>query len=303
MHMVVLVLEKCPPRLKGSISLWLFETARGVWVGDVSERVRQGIWEHCVAECGDGRCVMVWTASDVEQGFRFATFNARWDIVDLDGLLLASRPTPARIGEMRREARSEEARRDGSSVPDTDDVATRVPGEPARYVVLDLETTGLDPLRDAIVEIGAVQFSDGAEANVFSAIVNPGRSVPEDVTALTGITDEDVVGGLDLREALDLLLDFIGDDVLVVHNVGFDMAFLSSACRACGVQVPSNRCMDTLMLARKTLPKSAGKSLKQLVERFDVSVDRLHRAVDDCRATREVYVRLLTLQSAKKRRL
>ncbi len=78
------------------------------------------------------------------------------------------------------------------------------------YVALDLETTGLDPERDAIIEIGAVRFKDGRELDVFSTFVNPGRSIPPYITELTGIRTSDVADAPSLREALAVVQRFVG---------------------------------------------------------------------------------------------
>ncbi len=95
------------------------------------------------------------------------------------------------------------------------------------YVAIDIETTGLEPLHDRVTEIGAVRITAAGEiVSEFETLVNPGRPIPPFVQSLTGITDELVRDAPTVTEAGARLLQFAGSDVLIGHNVGFDLAFL-----------------------------------------------------------------------------
>ncbi len=94
------------------------------------------------------------------------------------------------------------------------------------YVCLDIETTGLDPTQDAIIEIGAVRVDQSRVLEHFSTFVNPGRKLPPFITELTGIRDSDLVGAISPQEAARRLADFCGPRSLIGHNVGFDLGFL-----------------------------------------------------------------------------
>src|SRR3970282_2187547 len=93
-------------------------------------------------------------------------------------------------------------------------------------VALELETTGLDPTRDAIIEIGAVRFRDDRIEEEWSQLVNPGRPLPRFITQLTGITDEMLAEAPRLQEVLEPIRAFVGDHPIVGHAVGFDLSFL-----------------------------------------------------------------------------
>ena len=94
------------------------------------------------------------------------------------------------------------------------------------YTVLDLEMTGLAPKRDKVIEIGAVRVRNGEIADTYGTLVRPGMSIPETVVQLTGITDEMAALGKEENVAMQELLQFIGDDILVGHNLIFDYSFL-----------------------------------------------------------------------------
>src|SRR5512134_3777992 len=94
------------------------------------------------------------------------------------------------------------------------------------FVALDLETTGLDPDRDTILEIGAVKFKGSRIEGEYATLVNPGRPIPPFVARLTGINDAMVANAPPIRQALPALREFVGDAIIVGHNIKFDLAFL-----------------------------------------------------------------------------
>jgi ATP-dependent DNA helicase DinG len=164
------------------------------------------------------------------------------------------------------------------------------------YVALDLETTGLDPKRDAIVEIGAVRcrtyLRDGAiQAQVqdtWGSLINPGRPIPIQVQQLTGISHEEVIRAPRFSQVIDDLTRFVGNYPVVGHNVSFDLDFLRNN------DVPlSNPAVDTFELAGILVPHAARYSLTKLGELFGLPNLCSHRALDDALATKDLFVALL----------
>ena len=94
------------------------------------------------------------------------------------------------------------------------------------FVVLDLETTGLDPVSDQIIEIAAIRFRDGEESDRFESLVNPGIPIPDFITKLTGISDKDVEHAPALDSVFENCLRFIGNSPLIGHQINFDAAFI-----------------------------------------------------------------------------
>jgi len=153
------------------------------------------------------------------------------------------------------------------------------------FVALDLETTGLDEKNDRITEIGAVQFRAGEATGSFSTFVNPGKPIPAEVTALTGITDADVAGAPPFADIAQRLLDFVGELPVCGHQVDFDAGFLRQELARAGMRKPANALLDTALLSRLTLPELSGFSLGQIASHLGIRLDRAHRALDDARAT------------------
>lgn len=156
------------------------------------------------------------------------------------------------------------------------------------YVALDLETTGLDPERDAIIEIGAVRFRGDRVFETFSSLVNPGRSIPFRIQQLTGITDQDVAHAPPLAAVRAQLLRFVGRHPVVGHNVGFDLAFL----RRQGM-LREQPYVDTFEWASILMPHAARYSLARLAEELEIEVPEHHRALADAEATRALFLALL----------
>lgn len=155
------------------------------------------------------------------------------------------------------------------------------------YTVIDLEMTGLNLKLDKVIEIGAVRVRGHKEAARYATLVNPRRSIPERVVELTGITNEEVAAGLDEDEAMQALIAFIGDDVIVGHNVSFDYSFMKQW--AVNKRIPLTlRACDTLRIARAILPGEQSKKLEDLCVYYRIERERAHRALDDAVETHRI---------------
>jgi len=162
------------------------------------------------------------------------------------------------------------------------------------FCILDLETTGTAPDASGITEIGAVLYKGGEELATFQTLVNPGQEIPPFITVLTGITHSMVVGAPKIDEALPTFLEFMGNAVIVGHNVRFDLSFLNAAATHLGYGKLRNRSVDTLGLARRLL-RGEVRNLKldTLAAHFRSPHKPTHRALADAQATAWVLHRLL----------
>ncbi len=169
-----------------------------------------------------------------------------------------------------------------------------VPLSQVTFCVLDLETTGGSARDCGITEIGAARYRMGEELGVFQTLVDPGAPIPPSITLLTGITHAMVIDAPPVETALPSLLEFIGDAVIVGHNVRFDMGFLDAACDRLDYPRLANDRVDTVGLARR-LVRGEVRNLKlvTLARHFRSPVTPIHRALDDTRATAAVLWGLL----------
>jgi DNA polymerase III subunit epsilon len=155
-------------------------------------------------------------------------------------------------------------------------------------VALDIEATNGDPLREEIIEIGAIKISRDANGTVkleeFSVFNDPKRAISPYVQTLTGITPAMLIGAPPLEESLHKLLAFLGDATLVIQNAPFDLAFLRPRFAKLGCEL-ANTVVDTLDLARQALPGRRRRGLDALATIYGVPIEHRHRALGDARAT------------------
>jgi CRISPR-associated protein Cas2 len=303
--MMVLSLTDCPNALRGDLTRWLFEIDTNVYVGSVSARVRDELWKRVTENAKSGRAVLVYPAKN-EQGLAFRVHNSRWEVRDFDGLSLMFRPFGAHTAAEDRlkpgfsnAAKNRRARRFVGQTLSREPAKDGVPlyrGE-AEYMVLDIETTGLDRSKDEIVEIGAIRVEGGEVTAVFKRILVIESELPPAISQLTGITNEQIRHSG--RAPLDVLCEFAeftGDLPIVSHNIDFDIGFLRNACKKMGLPPPANRCIDTLALARRRIRDIADHKLGTLAEYFGIERSGEHRGYDDCLTTKRLYEELIKLR-------
>ena len=152
------------------------------------------------------------------------------------------------------------------------------------FVALDLETTGLSPRIDRMIEVGAVRFRGDEVLATFQSLVRPEVGIPRAVQELTGIRDADVAAGPPPEEVLAQLIDFVGDSAVVAHSGNFDLSFLAD-----GEAEPRYELFDTLDLARIMLPTAPSHSLPHLSRQLGLAHPHPHRALSDADAARQLF--------------
>ena len=162
----------------------------------------------------------------------------------------------------------------------------------ATLVIFDFETTGLDSLRDRIIEIGAIKYTNGQRVAEFSTLIKPDITLPEVASRITGITLEMLEGQPSIDTILPGFLQFIEHSLLVAHNAEFDMAFLRQASNRLGYQIEWP-CFCTLKMARQLLPNLESKNLDSLAQHYGLSFAARHRSIGDCEVTGSVLQSLL----------
>jgi DNA polymerase III subunit epsilon len=166
---------------------------------------------------------------------------------------------------------------------------------PADYVVLDIETTGLNPSNDEIIELSAIRIIDGVQVDSFSTLIKPINRINKFITDLTGITNQMVADAPDIESALPLFCTFVGDSVVVGHNVNFDINFIYDNLQRCLNKPFSNEFIDLLRIARKNLPDLENHKLKTLSEHFDIDTTDSHRGLKDCTMTNDCFIQCRTI--------
>lgn len=159
------------------------------------------------------------------------------------------------------------------------------------FIALDIETTGLNPVTNSIIEIGAVKIREGIITDTFSELINPGVRLTAQITSLTGITDEMLEGKDDVTVVLEKFHDFSGGDIILGHNVIFDYSFIKVNMERMGISY-QRMGLDTLKISRLLHRKLPSKSLENMCKYYKISNLHAHRAFDDAKAAFELYGKL-----------
>jgi DNA polymerase III epsilon subunit family exonuclease len=171
---------------------------------------------------------------------------------------------------------------------------------PEDYVCIDLETTGLRPSSDWIIEVAAYRMRSGKAEDRFVSFVRPGEigKVSSFITQLTGITREMVADAPLPEEVLPELFDFVGDDMVVGHNTCFDMNFLYDGAVRAGLDPIGNDFTDTMRISRRTYKELPNHRLGTLAQHLDVVPTAAHRAATDVETTIRCYEQMVKARRA-----
>ncbi|WP_375293678.1 PolC-type DNA polymerase III [Clostridium estertheticum] len=167
-----------------------------------------------------------------------------------------------------------------------------------RFVVFDLETTGLSSENDKIIEIGALKIENGKIVDRFSEFVNPGIDIPYKIIELTGITNDNVSDAASIEDVLPKFLEFTKDSVLVAHNSDFDASFIKKNSQRLGLKF-ENAIMDTIPLAKYLLKDLKTFKLNTVAKYLGITLENHHRAVDDAKATTDILLHCFGLLREK----
>lgn len=287
--MIVVSLTNCPPRLRGDLTKWLIEVNTGVYVGRVSARVRDELWQRICENVKDGRATMVFSTNN-EQGMDFRVHNTTWIPTDFDGLQLMLRPSAETVQEqepvpLSRAAQMQKVQRIRA--------AQAKKNREEGYVVVDVETTGLRADQHEIIEIAAIRVVNHEAVDTFSTLIRIDTAIPAAIVTLTGLSDDMLrESGVPLPEAMQEFLAFTANRRIVCHNAAFDYAFLKAACRKCHLPEFKNPYADTMQLAKRQLDDVPNYKLATLAEHMGIDATRTHRALDDCRMTYALFEKL-----------
>jgi DNA polymerase III subunit epsilon len=159
------------------------------------------------------------------------------------------------------------------------------------FVCFDVETTGLSPLKDKLIEIGALKVKDGKIVDKFSEFINPQMKLPGRIKELTGITDGMLKGADTEDKVVQRFLDFSEDYVVMGHNLMFDYSFIKIAASKMD-RLFNKSGIDTLDISKKLLSELESRSLGNLCKYYNITNEHAHRAYDDAKATAMLYVKL-----------
>lgn len=164
---------------------------------------------------------------------------------------------------------------------------------PSSYSIIDVETTGLDPAKDSLIEVAALKVRDFKIIDSYSSLINPGIEIDAFISNLTGITNDQLRLAPDSEDVLRHLYTFLSDDIIVGHNVNFDINFLYDNFNQYLGIFFTNDFIDTLRLSKRYYKGVPSYKLDALAKHLNIPLSISHRALADCETTHQLYINLI----------
>lgn len=286
MPLTIITLKNSPPSLRGDLTKWMQEISTGVYVGNFNTKIRERLRERVVESVGSGEATMTYAYRN-EIGYKFETHNSSKIPIDYDGIPLVFTPLNPKKDKKENKlgfskaAKMRKAKKFSGS---------KTQQKAKAYVIIDLETTGLDPINDRIIEIGAIRI--GEEYQEYSAIVKQEIDIPEKIKNLTGISEVEIKEGNDEEIAINELLDFIGEDTLVGYNINFDIKFINEALKRQGRSKIKNMTYDVMKYVKNDKLFLKNYKLETVLNEYQINVAVPHRALKDAKIIRKLIEKL-----------
>lgn len=281
MPFTVITLSKVPSSLRGDLTKWLQEVASGVYVGNLNTKVREKLWDRVKDNLKDGEATISYYYRN-EIGYKFETINGDREVLDSEGLpLVLIKKEIQEKDKSLKEGFSKAAQFKKIKNIEHSKVKKSInKKEIKKYVVLDLETDGLNPGNDNIIEIGVVKVGEKQEN--FQRFIKIERKLPEEIKSLTRIDDEMLEEkGIPLKRALEEFIEFIGDTSILGYNVAFDIKFLNSSLEKEGLAKINNKVYDIMQFVKKDNLFLNNYKLEIVLKSYGIDEKVPHRALED----------------------
>lgn len=281
MPFTVITLSKVPSSLRGDLTKWLQEVASGVYVGNLNTKVREKLWDRVKDNLKDGEATISYYYRN-EIGYKFETINGDREVLDSEGLpLVLIKKEIKEKDKSLKEGFSKAAQFKKIKNIEHSKVKKSINKKDIKkYAVLDLETDGLNPVHDNIIEIGVVKVGEKQEN--FQRFIKIEGKLPEEIKSLTRIDDEMLEEkGIPLKRALEEFIEFIGDTSILGYNVAFDIKFLNSSLEKEGLAKINNKVYDIMQFVKKDNLFLNNYKLETVLKSYGIDEKVPHRALED----------------------
>ena len=294
MALTVITLKNSPPSLRGDLTKWMQEISTGVYVGNFNTKIREELWDRVVESVGSGEATMTYAYRN-EIGYKFETHNSNKISIDFDGIPLVFTPTNPKESKKENKLGFSKAAKmrktkKYSGLKSQENTKT--------YVIIDLETTGLDPINDRIIEIGAIRT--GKDSKEYSTLIRQEINIPQKIRDLTGISDEDIKKGKTEETAINEIMDFIGEDMLVGYNINFDIKFINEALKRQKKPKVKNMTYDVMKYVKNDKLFLKNYKLETVTEEYGIKEKEPHRALEDVMIIQKLIAKLDKLNKTLK---
>jgi CRISPR-associated protein Cas2 len=312
--MIVVVLSNCPNSLRGDLTLWLMEISTNVYVGNVSARVRDNLWDRICDNIGNGNAVLAFTTNN-EQGFDYRLCNSYLQIKDFDGLKLIMFPKKQVKTTYRNNLCEEKEpnlapgfskashfqkakhfqKKNSENFPPIINHSSGIK-IPRDFIILRIETTGSHIKTDSIIEVAAVKYKNLKETEDFDFYINYNGKLPETILETTDITDEILAEkGKNEKEVLLAFNNFSEGLPVVSQSPVFDIDFLNKTAERCGISLTFQKYYDTIKWSQIIVKKINNYQLPTLLDYFEIPHSKQQQPLESCKLLKELMFKLFEL--------
>ena len=295
MPFTVITLKKTPAFLRGDLTKWMQEISTGVYVGNFNSKVREELWQRVIENVKEGEATICYAYRN-EIGYEFRTNSKEISIADFDGIPLVMVDHKENI----REANKGQLGYSKASKLRKSHQYQKYSGKKPSYVVVDIETDGLDFLKNSIVEIACIKVIDG-KLKEFEKAIKLDSKLPENIKKLTGLSDEYLEkNGVDEKQALAEFLEFIGELPVISYGNNFDINFINHALNKNGLQTIKNQTIDLMGCVKKEKRFLENYKLQTVLKSYGIDKKLPHRALADAKLTYELSTKVNILKEKLK---
>ena len=288
MPFTVITLKKVPQALRGDLTKWMQEITTGVYIGNFNTKVREKLWKRVKENVKDGEATLSFSYRN-ELGYQFDTHNTSFSNIDMEGIPLVFIPNE-NIDEKREikhgfsnAAKFRNAKRY---------MVHKTKLDSKDFVIIDIETDGLDKEKDYIIEIGAVK-SVGGRISEFQSLISYEGTLPKHIVAMTGITTNMLkTNGKNVEVVLKNFKEFIGDLDIIGYNVSFDIEFINIALSKFELEKLENKRYDLMKFVKNEKLFLANYKLQTVIKEYGVGNEVPHRALEDARLIYKLAVKV-----------
>lgn len=279
MPLTVITLKKVPQSLRGDLTKWMQEIATGVYIGNFNTKVREELWNRVLDSVDEGEATISYSYRN-EIGYKFDTINTNRIVINLDGIPLVRIENRQKINEEKNVLKS-----GFSNASKFRKMKKFLKNEKsnANYVVIDIETDGLDKRSCSIIELGAVKF-ENSKFKEFNILIKSSKKLPKEITTLTGITEELLRNeGVLVEKGLSEFLKFVGKSIIVGYNIDFDISFINEELKKLGKDKLNNKRYDLMKYVKNENLFLDNYKLQTVLKEYGIDEKIPHRATLDAK--------------------
>lgn len=293
MPLTVITLKNCPLSLRGDLTKWMQEISTGVYIGNFNSKIREKLRERVVDSVGIGEATMSYAYRN-EIGYNFQTHNCSKIPINFDGIPLVL--SPKKISSEKLETKhgfSKASKIRKAKKYSTNSKLTKENTRP--YVIIDLETSGLDSINDRIMEIAAIKVSK--ETKVYSCFVKQDIKLSQTIKNLTGLDEDQLKNGKKESEAINELVEFVGNHPIVGYNINFDLKFINEALKRQSKNKIPNKTYDLMKYVKNEKIFLNNYKLETVLKEYGIEEKIPHRALADAKIIQKLLSKIDELAS------